>query len=192
MKKLIAALMMAVMLVGTALAVDSPVADTGVEVLEGGIIITTNNSQEAADTVNAAAIKFVGENEQIILVDAYLYGNATLPITVKLKIAAAAGKKVTTLHYGKDGWEEVSAAQTDADGIFEVTFTDLSPVAFVFDKAASDNKPSDSGKTDNKADSGSSSQTVADKTGEPAVMAIVSLVAVSAFAGMVVTRRKEN
>ena len=109
MKKLIAALMMAVMLVGTALAVDSPVADTGVEVLEGGIIITTNNSQEAADTVNAAAIKFVGEDEQVILVDAYLWGNATLPITVKLKIAAAAGKKVTTLHYGKDGWEEVSA-----------------------------------------------------------------------------------
>ena len=82
------------------------------------------------------------------------------------------------------------------DGTVTATFTSLSPVAFVVDKATAASTTTTNKGTTTTTNKGTTSSTTASasttspKTGETNVMMYAGIVAVAAVAGMAVTRRK--
>lgn len=123
------------------------------------------------------------------------------PVTITFKVTGvAASTKVAVLHYNTTtkAWEKVESKA--GDGTITATFTSLSPVAFVADKATdasttTTNKgttttTTNKGTTSSTTGSTTASSTTSPKTGETNVMMYAGIVAVAAFAGMAVTRRK--
>ena len=132
------------------------------------------------------------------------------PVTITFKVTGvAASTKVAVLHYNTTtkAWEKVESKA--GDGTITATFTSLSPVAFVVDKATAasttttnkgtttttTNKgttttTTNKGTTSSTTGSTTASSTTSPKTGETNVMMYAGIVAVAAFAGMAVTRRK--
>ena len=195
MKKIIAALCMAAMLVGSALAAGSPSAAGGVEIIDGYLAVKENDNNDAKTALADAVKANVGDNQETLLVDVYKVGEPEKPYTATFKIAAAAGKKVTVLHWNGSAWDVDGTADADKDGVFKYSFKteDLSPVTFVFEKTAEAGTKDDSSKaSDNGSKAAAADGSKSDKTGEPAVMAVVALVAMLSVAGMVVSAKKEN
>lgn len=124
------------------------------------------------------------------------------PVTITFKVTGVtASTKVAVLHYNTTTktWEKVESKA--GDGTVTATFTSLSPVAFVVDKATAastttTNKgtttTTNKGTTSSTSTTGSktASSTTSPKTGEANVMMYAGIVAVAAVAGMAVTRRK--
>lgn len=124
------------------------------------------------------------------------------PVTITFKVTGVtASTKVAVLHYNTTTktWEKVESKA--GDGTVTATFTSLSPVAFVVDKATAastttTNKgtttTTNKGTTSSTSTTGSktASSTTSPKTGETNVMMYAGIVAVAAVAGMAVTRRK--
>lgn len=124
------------------------------------------------------------------------------PVTITFKVTGVtASTKVAVLHYNTTTktWEKVESKASD--GTVTATFTSLSPVAFVVDKATAastttTNKgtttTTNKGTTSSTSTTGSktASSTTSPKTGETNVMMYAGIVAVAAVAGMAVTRRK--
>ena len=127
------------------------------------------------------------------------------PVTITFKVTGVtASTKVAVLHYNTTtkAWEKVESKA--GDGTVTATFTSLSPVAFVVDKAtAASTTTTNKGTTTttnkgtttttNKGTTSSttaSASTTSPKTGETNVMMYAGIVAVAAVAGMAVTRRK--
>jgi LPXTG-motif cell wall-anchored protein len=123
------------------------------------------------------------------------------PVTITFKVTGVtASTKVAVLHYNTTTktWEKVESKA--GDGTVTATFTSLSPVAFVVDKATAASTTTNKGTTTttNKGTTSSTSttgsktasSTTSPKTGETNVMVYAGIVAVAAVAGMAVTRRK--
>ena len=117
------------------------------------------------------------------------------PVTITFKVTGVtASTKVAVLHYNTTtkAWEKVESKA--GDGTVTATFTSLSPVAFVVDKAtAASTTNKGTTTTTNKGTTSSttaSASTTSPKTGETNVMMYAGIVAVAAVAGMAVTRRK--
>ena len=123
------------------------------------------------------------------------------PVTITKVTGVTASTKVAVLHYNTTtkAWEKVESKA--GDGTVTATFTSLSPVAFVVDKATAastttTNKgtttTTNKGTTSSTSTTGSktASSTTSPKTGETNVMMYAGIVAVAAVAGMAVTRRK--
>lgn len=116
------------------------------------------------------------------------------PVTITFKVTGVmASTKVAVLHYNTTtkAWEKVESKA--GDGTVTATFTSLSPVAFVVDKAtAASTTTTNKGTTSSTSTTGSktASSTTSPKTGETNVMMYAGIVAVAAVAGMAVTRRK--
>ena len=111
------------------------------------------------------------------------------PVTITFKVTGVtASTKVAVLHYNTTtkAWEKVESKA--GDGTVTATFTSLSPVAFVVDKAtAASTTTTNKGTTSSTT---ASASTTSPKTGETNVMMYAGIVAVAAVAGMAVTRRK--
>ena len=138
--------------------------------------------------------------------DVIVPAGTVFPVTISFKVAGVtASTKVTVLHYDttKKAWEKLEGKA--GDGTITATFTSLSPVAFVVDKATATsttttnkgttNKGTTSSTTGSKTTSSTTgsktaSSTTSPKTGETNVMMYAGIVAVAAVAGMAVTRRK--
>ena len=124
------------------------------------------------------------------------------PVTITFKVTGVtASTKVAVLHYNTatKAWEKVESKA--GDGTVTATFTSLSPVAFVVDKATAASTTTtnegtttttNKGTTSSTSTTGSktASSTTSPKTGETNVMMYAGIVAVAAVAGMAVTRRK--
>ena len=122
------------------------------------------------------------------------------PVTITFKVTGVtASTKVAVLHYNTTtkAWEKVESKA--GDGTITATFTSLSPVAFVVDKATAASTTTTNKGTTTTTNKGTTSSTTGStattsktspKTGETNVLMYAGIVAVAAFAGMVVTRRK--
>lgn len=184
MKKFIAVICMAAMLVGTAFAAKSPTWDPAVKVTGGDVAIAEPVDKNAGDSlgksgavvvqVNAAEGKEDGANKGQFSTTLVTDGN------------------LDVYSYADGKWSKIGTAAVTG-GKFEFEFTTPATVAFVPAEAA---VPADSSKAaDNSskaADNSASTAGKSDKTGEPAVMAIVALIATLSVAGMVVSAKKEN
>lgn len=138
--------------------------------------------------------------------DVTVPAGTVFPVTITFKAMEAVGitasTKVAVLHYDTTAkkWERVEAKA--GENTITATFTSLSPVAFVVDKATTKAASTtvNKGTTTTTTNKGTTSSTTtgstattsktSPKTGETNVMMYAGIVAVAAFAGMVVTRRK--
>ena len=132
--------------------------------------------------------------------DVTVPAGAVFPVTITFKIAGVtASTKVAVLHYNTTtkAWEKVESKA--GEGTITATFTSLSPVAFVVDKATASSTTVNKGTTTTTTNKGTTSSTTGSKTtssttspktGETNVMMYAGIVAVAAYAGMAVTRRK--
>mgnify|MGYP000994719940 CR=1 FL=1 len=130
--------------------------------------------------------------------DVTVPAGAVFPVTITFKISGVTAK-VAVLHYNTTtkAWEKVESKA--GEGTITATFTSLSPVAFVVDKATASSTTVNKGTTTTTTNKGTTSSTTGSKTtssttspktGETNVMMYAGIVAVAAFAGMAVTRRK--
>ena len=101
--------------------------------------------------------------------------NTTFPVTISFEVpGVSADSSVGILHYTADNeWEKIEAEA--GDGTISGVFNSLSPVAFVVDQGAA---------------AASATSSVSPKTGEGNTAAWAGAIAVLAFAGLVVTARK--
>lgn len=135
---------------------------------------------------------------QVIDVKDVTVPNGTVfPVTITFTVIEAIGitpsTKVAVLHYDtkEKKWERVEAKA--GENTITATFTSLSPVAFVVDKATTanaDKETTATTTTNNGTTSNAATSKTSPKTGETNVMMYAGIVAVAAFAGMAVTRRK--
>ena len=231
MKKLIAIICMAAVMVGSAFAVDSP---TKVDVTTDGKIYANADCTEEKQLPEGVTLKLEGlDGEQIDLTktefgndlndaaklkiffqDESISGNivayrfdvtidpaskseeifALLNFWLKFTLPSSFNpdkdKVIGVAHYSKyytpAKWESLNFKANGQSVAAEFTTTGkLSPVVIFVQKDAK----SEGNQGGNQGGDGGK---VAPKTGEPAVLAIVSVIALAAFAGMVVTKRKEN
>ena len=133
--------------------------------------------------------------------DVTVPAGTVFPVTISFKVAGVtASTKVAVLHYDttKKAWEKLEGKA--GDGTITATFTSLSPVALVVDKATATSTTTtnkgttttttNKGTTSSTTGSKTASSTTSPKTGETNVMMYAGIVAVAAVAGMAVTRRK--
>lgn len=132
--------------------------------------------------------------------DVTVPAGTVFPVTITFKVTGVtASTKVAVLHYNTTtkAWEKVESKA--GEGTITATFTSLSPVAFVVDKATAASTTVNKGTTTTTTNKGTTSSTTGSttassttspKTGETNVMMYAGIVAVAAFAGMAVTRRK--
>ena len=176
MKKFIAIMCMAVLLVSSALAAGSrsekftATADGYTIVVEDGSYDLPNAADFGADGYEAYAL-----NVYAVDADGNPVKVGDIDVTFETPVVLL-GADVIVAHDVDDGVdgnfvkEKVSGVEANK---FTATLTGLSPVVVYV-------------KNTNEEDEGS------DKTGEPAVMTVVALIAMTALLGMAVTAKKEN
>lgn len=184
--KSVAALLSAVVLT-VAMGVTSFAAGSastnGVATVKGA---TDKNGNPVTATISASSQAAPStESLKDILGDSYVEGMSVVdvmdvtvpdgtafPVTITFNVpGVTANSKVAALHYNGNAWEKVEAKAGDA--VVTATFTSLSPVAIVADKAASDGAAVSS-----------------PKTGETAPIAMIGAVAVIAAAAAYGLKKK--
>ena len=190
MKKLIAILCMAAVMIGSVFAAGSASADEAVVVdkdgkaIQGPWIELIPFDDNKADIEGYAidALKVADDNVAVLTVDAILHDPdnvLTFPILIKFSVPEVkAGDKVIVAHMPDQDkvteWESCEVIKVE-DGFVTAKFNSLSPIAIFV-----------------KAEAGKQDTPVAPKTGEAPVAAVAGMIAVVAFLGMAVTAKKEN
>ena len=182
MKKFIAIMCMAVILVSSALAAGSPKASsiTGTLVDKDGKAVSGYVIKVFEGTVvpTDAEVEALGlkEYKQLAVLDVKCFDlngkEIPLPEDVYIKfdgIEGYEGGDIAFAHKLNDKWQKEEVVAKSAKSA-TVKFTELSPVVIYV-----------------KAESGKS-----EETGEPLVMTVVALIAMAALIGMAVTAKKEN
>lgn len=191
MKKLIAILCMAAVMIGSVFAAGSASADEAVVVdkdgkaIQGPWIELIPFDDNKADIEGYAidALKVADDNVAVLTVDAILHDPdnvLTFPILIKFSVPEVkAGDKVIVAHMPDQDkvteWESCEVIKVE-DGFVTAKFNSLSPIViFKYDAKQDD----EGGKK-------------APQTGEAPVAAVAGMIAVVAFLGMAVTAKKEN
>ncbi len=182
MKKFIAIMCMAVLLVSSALAAGSPsgnISDDFKATADGYTIVV-----EEADFELPKAADFGAEGYDAYALNVYAKdadGNVVAldkPVDVTFEsFKIENGASVIAIHAPEEGAafqkETVKSVETNKA---VVTFSSLSPVVLYIKNVNEENQQGGE----------------SDKTGEPAVMTVVALIAMTALLGMAVTAKKEN
>lgn len=160
--------------------------------------VTVNVATEEVKTEAAAkATELVGEGSSVLAtVDVTLPTAVSKenPVTITFSVPGVkAGDAVSVLHQKHDGtWEKLAGIA--GDGTVTVTFTELSPIAFVLEKAATPvADPENPAKNDIYLNNTTTTQAgvTSPKTGEAGVFGL-ALAAVACGAALVCVNKKKT
>ena len=175
MKKFIAIMCMAVLLVSSALAAGSPseqfsaTADGYTIVVEDGDFTLPNAADFGADGYDAYALNVYAKDADgnVVKID------SAVDVTFSTPVVELGASVIVAHDPEEDGTFVKEAVSNIKANEFTVSFSSLSPVVVYVKNVNEENQDSD-------------------KTGEPAVMTVVALIAMAALLGMAVTAKKEN
>ncbi|RHR28750.1 LPXTG cell wall anchor domain-containing protein [Clostridium sp. AF19-22AC] len=187
MRKLVGVLLSATMLFTMTMGVfaaGSPSADfkSGTKAVDKNGNAVTVTYAAATQTPDEGTIKAVVPNGTLVSAfdltapDWDFEKDGALTITFPLP-GATSSTKAAILHFGENGWEDVTTSV--GDGVITATFTSLSPVAVVVDNSTLTN-------TGNGTSNGTSP-----KTGESSLVLTLGLIAMAAAAGVYGLNRKK-